>query len=566
MSTTKQELLSKFASQTGADLPGVQSKSSNSTNVHINTEVEGTEIATTQEEELFKDSFSDRTKVPPWQNPRYKGLIVASCVLPFVMGVGWIFKDGIPKPKFDAKAPKPTAAAQDPDEDQPKPATDGEWASYAATNGMRQQFANASESENTDALKKFQDQNGSQKKTQGSSSTAQQNTRSAAPVTTGTTTPSYRTVSRSYTAPTPIRREQTNTPSYRTVSRSYTPVTPSFSTNQYRTVAPTIRTVKPPALTANQSSAQLQSQRSPQERVAAIISATSAEAGSEAKTVATAIPSESGVSLSSTTRSLAPQSTYISPQQTYLSSESALIDGQPQRLIERSQSAKGVLLTSIAFTSGDYASLANQPVEIKLAEALGDIPKGARIGALVEATQSNYSDNKKSQVVRLKPTVLVVDNVEIPLPDGAIVLAGKKGAPLVAKRGGSNFLRFIGGLVGTVAGGAGLTNFGAAQNVQIGNSSYFQSIGANVATSLVSNAAQQLQQVGEGGEILILKVGSSVTVSVHKPFVLPQISDTQRVGRQLSEALPELAFQSLADTVAMQELADFKGAADATQN
>lgn len=567
--STKQELLSKFASQTGAVLPGIQSKPNNHTDTNISSKADDAKESTTvqEDEELFKDSFSDRTKVPAWQNPKYKGLIVALCVVPVVVGVGWIFKDGVPKPKFDTKAPSRTPVAQNPDEDQPKAATDGEWASITATNGMRQQFASAAESRDADALKKNQDQANSQKKTQDNSSIAKSNTRSVNSVVTETNTPSYRTASRPYTPPTSMRT-QTNAPSYSPVTRSYTPPTPSFSTNQYRAVTPTVRTVKPSRLTANQSSAQPQSQRSPQERVAAIISATSTGASTETVSVAsTAMPVERSRVISHASRPLGIQPTSTSTQQDNLPSETAVIDGQPQTLINRSQSAKGKLLTSIAFTSGDYASLANQPVEIELSEALGDISKGTRIVAVVETTQSNDPKNSKSQVVRLKPTALVVDNMEIPLPDGAIMLSGKNGSPLVAKRGGSGFLRFLGGLTGTIAGGAGLTNFGASQNVQVGDSSYFQSIGANVATSLVSNAAQQLRQVGEGDEILILKAGSSITVSVHKPFVLPQItevSDTQIVGK--SEALPELAFQVLTDTIAMQGLADFQGAADATQN
>jgi hypothetical protein len=83
------------------------------------------------------------------------------------------------------------------------------------------------------------------------------------------------------------------------------------------------------------------------------------------------------------------------------------------------------------------------------------------------------------------------------------------------------FVDLLVGLAGTVAGGAGLTNFGASQNVEIGDSSYFKSIGANIATSVVSNAAQELQRSGSGDGILVLKAGNSINISVHKPFVLP---------------------------------------------
>ncbi|PSB26612.1 hypothetical protein, partial [Chlorogloea sp. CCALA 695] len=127
------------------------------------------------------------------------------------------------------------------------------------------------------------------------------------------------------------------------------------------------------------------------------------------------------------------------------------------------------------------------------------------------------------EVVRLNPTAIVIGDMEMPLPDGAIALSGSDNAPLIAKTGGSSFRRFVGGLAGTVAGGAGLTNFGASQNVEIGDSSYFKSIGANIATNVVSNAAQELQRSGSGNGILVLKAGSSITISVHKPFVLPDL-------------------------------------------
>lgn len=598
--STKEELLSKFASQTGAEIPGIQSKQGDSTQININTEaVDSTETTTTQEdEELFKDSYSDRTKVPPWQDPKYKGVIVTLCVLPAVLAAGWVFKDGIPKPKLTTKAPSPARVAQTPDEDKPKDATDGEWASYAATNGMRQQFASAAESENPDALKKFQAQTDAQTKTKGSSATVKPNTLQVRSVPTERTNvptnnvPPYRSVSRSYTPPAPIRTAHTNIPrdyipDYPTVSRSYTPPTQKHS---YSSVPSAVRALdssrlpKPSVVSMDSEklaeSQQQQQQNSPQERIAAVIAATSTFQGSnEPATVASAaIPPQSAaiVKSASTARPSALQAIYSPDPVAHLPSEAAVIDGQPQTLINRSLSAKGILLTSIAFTSGDYASLADQPVEIELKEALGDIPTGARIVAVVEATQSNHSRNSKSEVVRLNPTALIVGDMEMPLPDGAIMLSGKNGAPLIAKRGGSDFLRFVGGLASTVAGGAGATNFGASQNVQIGDDSYFKSIGANIATTIVSNAAQELQQAGSGDGILILKAGSSITISVHKPLtlsLLTKLPDTQQpvVQQPAPELNPESAFQVLTDAEAiasaLHQQADFKGVQeDATQN
>lgn len=576
---TKEEYLVKFAAQTGAEIPGIGSQHKGSADISIDTNapdlteainptgatnltetttpIEATtpsENAPLQEdEELFIDSFSDRTKIPLWEDPKFKGIIVALCVLPGVLVIGWIFKDGIPKPNL-TKSPRPIPVKQEPDEDKPLNATDGEWASYASTNGMRQQFASSAESENTDAQKKFQERVDAKKKAQVSTATVKPNTRLERTNVLTDDGSNYRTATRSYTPPAPVVTARRNIPEDYTqgshrVSRSYTP--PVQKPTAYR--VPPVRASnpptlsKPPAVPANNSQSVESSQQqhsSPQERIAAIIAATSTVSESESATVASASTEDisspatvtspgvgnepaiiASTAIPSRSRAVNSRETMVnrSPAPVaHLSSEAAIIDGQPQILINRSLSAKGTLLTSIAFTAGDYASLANQPVEIELTEALGDIPPGARIVAVVQANQSNnYGGNGKAEVVRLGATALVIGDMEMPLPEGAIALSGNDGAPLIAKRGGSSFRRFVGGLAGTVAGGAGLTNFGASQNVEIGDSSYFSSIGANIATSVVSNAAQELQRSGSGNGILVLKAGSSITISVHKPLVLP---------------------------------------------
>ena len=576
---TKEEYLVKFASQTGAEIPGIGSQQKGSVDINTDapdltatstsTEVTASTIEPTpteavaptespaiqEEEELFKDSYSDRTKVPLWEDPKFKGIIVALCVLPAVLAIGWVFKDGIPKPNLSTKSSKPAPVRQEADEDKPKDATDGEWASYASTNGMRQQFSDAAEGEDTDAQKKLQERVNARKKSQVSSATVKPNTRIERTSERTDSVPPYQTVSRSYSPPAPVRTARRNIPedytqsSYR-VSRSYTPPTPKPTAYRVPPVraynSPTLS--KPPAVSPNnpQRLDSSQQQNSPQERIAAVIAATSTGSSNESATVAskstedsneraiatfnevgnqpaiiasTAISSRSRPITSRTTKSVRSPDTFA-----HLSSEAAVIDGQPQTLINRSLSAKGTLLTSIAFTAGDYATLANQPVEIELKEALGNIPAGARIVAVVEAKQSNnYSGNGKSEVVRLNPTAIVIDDMEMPLPDRVISLSGKDNAPLIAKTGGSSFRRFVGGLAGTVAGSAGLTNFGASQNVEFGDSSYFSSIGANIATNVVSNAARELQRSGSGNGILVLKAGSSITISVHKPFVLPDL-------------------------------------------
>lgn len=546
---TSKKLLKKFASQTGAEVPGVESEpnapaaSDKADQIRVTTDMPSPEP---QEEELFKDSFSDLTQVKPWENPKFKGVVVLLLVLPFTLGIAWVFKDGIPKPSLSAK--KPEAPAPEPSiDDQPKDATDGEWASFASTNGMHQNFKEA------EARDKAQESGDTQDRAKGPQSSS-----SPAPATTTTASappvdnpPVYRpTAVRSYSPPPPAPVSVTPR---RTQYSAYKPqaVTPARATafTPKRTSSPKSKPSPTP------SEAQ---QPTPQERIAAIIAATSTTDGKPATSasaqprpeatstiaqppissiysgrtnpaiVASAQPRPEVIPASTQMPGVSqPAETY--QQAPYLPSEAAVIQGQAQTVIERSQSAQGVLQTSIAFTSGDYGSLAGEPVEIELTEELGDIPAGSRIIAVIDAGQgsrSDRSDPTKAEVVRLVPSAIVLGEMEFPLPDRSILLSGEDRTPLIAKRGGSKVLRFLGGLVGTVTGGAGLTNFGAAQNVQIGDSSYFQSVGTNVATAVISNAAQQLQQAGQtGSEVLALNAGSPITVSVLKPFAMPRLEN-----------------------------------------
>jgi hypothetical protein len=201
-----------------------------------------------------------------------------------------------------------------------------------------------------------------------------------------------------------------------------------------------------------------------------------------------------------------------------------VIDGQSQTLINRSASAKATLLNGIGFSANDYASLEGQPVEIELAQPLGDIPAGAQIVTVVDAgNQRGFGGSASKAVVRLKATAIALGDTEIPLPDNALLISGSDGSPLIASRGGSGFLRTVGGIIGTLAGGAGQSNYGASQNARFGDSSYLTSVGTNIATGLVGNAARGLQQSGNS-DVLVLKAGKSIKVSVLKPFALPQLS------------------------------------------
>uniref|UniRef100_B8HZ21 Conjugation TrbI family protein n=1 Tax=Cyanothece sp. (strain PCC 7425 / ATCC 29141) TaxID=395961 RepID=B8HZ21_CYAP4 len=469
---SKQELLQKFAAQTGAEVPGVEPQPPDQIEIQLDSELPGTEAAG----ELFKDSYTDRTKVKPWEQPGLKMAMVSLCVLPFTLGAIWIFKDGIPRPKLTTKAPQPlgTNLAEN---DQPRPATDGEWASYAATNGMRQQFAAAAR-DTPDPLLNPQPVPPVQKKI---SASRQANS-----------------------APSIVGRDNSPSP-YPPVVRSYSPPAPAIV--PYRPVvppgiapAPRIYRAYPhpePGMVA-------QTERSPQERIAAILAVTATPTNTTSGSV-TAATSPSDQSQNSA----------------YLPAEDAILDNQPQTLIRRTQSAKGKLVNGIAFTANDYAALVGQPVEIQLLQPLGQLPTGARIITVVEG--NNRDSTGISAVVRLKPTAIVLGDAESPIDPGVLLVSRANGSPLIAQRGGSAFLRLMGGLAGSLISGAALTNLGASQNVQFGNASYLTAIGTNAATNLVGNAAQQLQQSGQS-EVWVLKAGTEIRVSVLKPFALPDLS------------------------------------------
>lgn len=468
-------------------------------------EEDTTQASGEEQANYVQEKFKKNTA--PWKNPKITLGVVGVISLGAALTGAAIFNGQFQMPDFGkASAAKPTD-----DDTEPPQAGDGKWQSAALGMGLGEGFQKEGNRKNPYLQNKPPNSNAKNKlgkgKPKGVAGTG--------------VTPTYRTmavrpaqVSPAYVSSAPTRYTD-YTPSTRYPSR------PSYS----RSVAP----VSTPQQAPQQAP---EKQLSPQERIAAMLAATStgtngtAGGGAVASAPTGYIPAASQSSqypqpqFVSQTR----QSQPVAQQMTYLPAEAAVIDGQSQTLINRSISAKATLLNGIAFSANDYASLAGQPVEIELVQPLGDIPAGARIVAVVDAgNQRGFGGSASKAVVRLKATAIAIGDTEIPLDENALLITGSDGSPLIASRGGSGFLRTLGGIIGTLAGGAGQSNYGAGQNARFGDSSYLTSMGTNIATGFIGNAAKGLQQSGTS-DVLVLKAGKSIKISVLKPFALPQLS------------------------------------------
>jgi hypothetical protein len=471
-------------------------------------EDDNTEPAGEEEANYVQEKFKKNTA--PWKNPKITLGVVSVISLSAALTGAAIFNGQFQLPDFSkASATKPTD-----DDIAPQPPGDGKWQSAAIGMGLGQGFQKEGERKNPYLQNSPPNANAKNKTDKG---------KPKGIAGTGVT-PTYRTmavrpaqVPPAYVSPAPTRYA------------SYTPATyssrPSYPRYSVSAPSPSARPQTPPQQTPER-------QLSPQERIAAMLAATSTgtngtpSGGAVASAPTDYIPTSSQKSQYPLAEFVAQsrQTQPVAQQMAYLPSEAAVIDGQSQTLINRSASAKATLLNGIGFSANDYASLEGQPVEIELAQPLGDIPAGAQIVTVVDAgNQRGFGGSASKAVVRLKATAIALGDTEIPLPDNALLISGSDGSPLIASRGGSGFLRTVGGIIGTLAGGAGQSNYGASQNARFGDSSYLTSVGTNIATGLVGNAARGLQQSGNS-DVLVLKAGKSIKVSVLKPFALPQLS------------------------------------------
>ncbi|NJM78193.1 MAG: hypothetical protein HC852_23485 [Acaryochloridaceae cyanobacterium RU_4_10] len=126
----------------------------------------------------------------------------------------------------------------------------------------------------------------------------------------------------------------------------------------------------------------------------------------------------------------------------YLAAEQAVIDGIPQTEILRAKVAKAKLLQGLAFTLGDQQSLEGQEVVAEVVDPLDSgLPVGSQVNCAIQFPP--IQGQVKNAVVHLNPISITLNGYEYDIPQKTAVLTNKNGKPLIAKRGGSEFLRFL---------------------------------------------------------------------------------------------------------------------------
>jgi hypothetical protein len=339
-------------------------------------------------------------------------------------------------------------------------------------------------------------------------------------------------VVRSATMP-PVRRASLpSTMAYNApVRRSYNP--PTDNIPAYRP----IRRSAPVAI-APPSAAPAQPKQSAEERRLAAIAATSSTGVTTNKGEIATVP---GAAPDPAAGQNAPKDGY--QEAAYLPSETAVLEGIPQQLINRSQKAKGRLLLGVAFTPGDADALNGQPVEIEIKDPLqSGLPAGARIVATVDLPKAQ--GQLKNAPIRLIPSAIAIGDAEYPLPKGVVILTGKNGKPLIAKRQGSEFLRNLNSTFKTLLGG-GLSGL---STLALGN-------GTGILSSLGgANALSGLTNLGKGNdpqqatEILALRENTAIQINIVKPLSLPA---TQADLGALPESVSVAPGQASGESVAI---------------
>jgi hypothetical protein len=323
-------------------------------------------------------------------------------------------------------------------------------------------------------------------------------------VTTASTVPLRRTVLRSYIPP-------DNPPMGR---RSFKPVPVPVRSNIRQTVPPVL---KP---SPSKPAVRQEEEKSPEERRLAAIAATTAYTQKQ-EGAQTQVSSAGG--------STKPSGEYQDAE--YLASESAVIDDIPQHLVGRGQQAKGRLMTGFVFLPGDVDLLKGQTVDIEITDSMQTgLPAGSRIVAEIDLPQSG--GQLTSAPFRLKPVGIAIGDAEYPLPQNTIRLSGSKGKPLVAKRQGSAFLRFLGGLAQSLVGGAGSLFTGS-----LGNNSVISTVAPQVLNDLTGKSGGQQQAT----EVLAVREDAPIQVDLMAPLSLPAEIVSQSATPSLSgpETIPE---------------------------
>lgn len=272
----------------------------------------------------------------------------------------------------------------------------------------------------------------------------------------------------------------------RTFASSYVPPSPSYSS---RESTPT-------------SSASAVPEKSEQERRAQAIAATTFNGGSA-----------NGSSTQTVSLSSQGESQGKTKGDVYLAAEDAVLDGTPQQLINRAKKAEGVLLQGLAFTPGDLKYLEDQEVTAEISNPLDSgLPAGTQIICSVKFPDGSQTQAKNA-VVRLVPTAIVLGGNEYEIPQGSAILTAKDGKPFIAKRGGSEFLRFLGSATKSVL------------SAGAGTLSSLVGGGSNILSSLTGlGSGRGASTQNQTTEVLILKDNTPIQFSIIRPFSIPMAS------------------------------------------
>jgi hypothetical protein len=436
-------------------------------------------------EGLVESKF--RRNTAPWKNPNVTlgtaiGLAAAISALGF-----FAFNSNVQWPSFGG----PNLGNANNDDNEPVDHPDGKVQTAALTGHLGPGFENDANSKNPFVTPvKPPDTLPTVKPKESPSAQAKPVTKTAIP----STTPVVETVPR--TTP---RRAYTDYND--TVSPSYRSVYPR-TTSIPRTVSP--RTSAPAVSTAAQ-------EKTVEERRAAAIAATTFSGGSASPSAQTvsATPQEESQGSVQGEPSKGDRS-----KETYLTAENAVIDGIPQQLINRAKKAEGVLLQGLAFTPGDLKYLENQEVTAEISDPLDSgLPVGTQIIASIQFPQAQ--GQAKNAVVRLIPTAIVLDGSEYEIPENSAILTAKNGKPFIAKRGGNEFLRFLGSATKTVlsAGVGSLTSLAGLG-------------GGNILSSLTGlGGARGTNTQSNPTEALFLKDHLPIQFSIIRPFSIPVASE-----------------------------------------
>lgn len=436
------------------------------------------ESAAEEKGSLVKERFSKSRK--PWQNPKITlpvaiavcGGIVALLSATVLADFKW---GGIGDQSIDVKAKDP--------ETELTGHKDGEFQTAAIAGPLGQGFSNDPVPDKTPNKKPVKAAN---KVVKHSPNAA----RSAIPVTTpvvASTAPRVRA--------TPIYSD------YGSAGRASMPTRSLRSTPVYQAPQPQrINTAPVPD----------RQQQTAEERRQQAIAATTFSGGSSngGNTDSGAIASNSATNVASTSSDAKPQ---------YLAAENAVLDGVPQQLIDRAKKSEGILLQGLAFTPGDLKYLEGQEITAEISNPLDSgLPAGTQVIAAVRFPESQAQ--AKNAVVMLVPTAIVINGNEYEIPEKSAILMGKNGKPLIAKRGGSEFFRFLGSATKTVLGGA----VGGLTSLIGGGSNILSSLGG-LGGGLRGGGSQP-----NPTEALILKPQTPIQFSIIRPFSIP-VASTENI-------------------------------------